>query len=61
MCSAKSHVRFSPESGHAVMFVHRFGLIVAAKDCAMILPFRTTNVSVANWYELSAVSAVQRM
>jgi hypothetical protein len=39
----------------------RFGLIFAAKDWATIFPFRTTNVSVANSYELSAVSAVQTM
>lgn len=41
--------------------VQHFGLILAAKDCATIFPFRTTNVSVANSYELSAVSAVQRI
>ena len=41
--------------------VQRFGLILAAKDWAIIFPFRTTKVSVANSYELSAVSAVQRM
>jgi hypothetical protein len=39
----------------------RFGLTLAAKDWATIFPFRTQNVSVANSYELSAVSAVQRM
>jgi hypothetical protein len=27
--------------------VQRFGMILAAKDCATIFPFRTTNVSVA--------------
>ena len=41
--------------------VHCFALILAAKDWAAIFPFRTTNVSVANSYELSAVSAVQRI
>ena len=39
--------------------LHRFGLILAAKDCATIFPFRTKKVSVANSYELSGVSAVQ--
>ena len=39
--------------------VQRFGLILAAKDWARIFPFRITKVSVANSYELSAVSAVQ--
>jgi len=42
-------------------FVQRFRLILAAKDWATIFPFRTKNVSVANSYELSPVSAVQRI
>ena len=41
--------------------VQRFGVILAANDCATIFPFRTTNVSVAAWYELSAVSALHKM
>jgi len=39
----------------------RFGVILAAKDCATIFPSRTTNVSVAASYELSAVSALHNM
>jgi hypothetical protein len=41
--------------------VQRFGLTLAANDWTTIFPFRTTNVSVANSYEFSAVSAVQRI
>jgi len=37
------------------------GAILAAKDWVTILPLRTTNVSVATSYTLSAVSAVHRM
>ena len=53
-------IRKLGRSRHAVPApIGTFGLILAAKDCATIFPFRTTNVSVANSYELSAVSAVQ--
>ena len=48
-------------SSSARSVVQTFGLTLAAKDCTTILPFRTTNVSVANSYELSAVSAVHRI
>ena len=41
--------------------VQRFGVILAAKDCATIFPSRTTKVSVAASYELSAVSAFHNM
>src|SRR5947209_5488841 len=47
-----------PQHPHGLA-VQRSGLILAAKDWAVIFPFRTTKVSVANSYELSAVSAVQ--
>ena len=54
------HSRAGPR-GPTGLVVQLFRLILAAKDCATIFPFRTTNVSVANSYELSAVSAVQRI
>ena len=38
-----------------------FGVILPANHLAAILPSRTTNVSVASSYRLSAVSAVHRM
>ena len=38
-----------------------FGVILPANDCAVILPSRTMNVSVASSYTLSAVSAVHTM
>jgi hypothetical protein len=41
--------------------LQRFGVIFAAKECATIFPFRTTNVSVPASYMLSGVSAFQRM
>ena len=38
-----------------------FGLILAAKDWATILPLCTTKVSIANSYELSAVPADRKI
>jgi hypothetical protein len=41
--------------------IYPFETTFAVNDCTMILPSRTTNVSVPSSYTLSAVSALQTM
>ena len=54
----KPNVRLSPEMKACFQ---PLGVILPVNDWARILPSRTTNVSVAISYTLSAVSAVHRM
>jgi hypothetical protein len=60
-CSQPRPSNFGGANPYTGLAGQRFGVILAAKDCATIFPSRTTNVSVAASYELSAVSALHKM